>query len=94
MATKSSPKADKVWAYLINNKTATPAQVAKATGVSYGYAYKLMQKIEHTERGVYRRGGSEKHRKKATSRQPKTGWWATLRGFIRRALGGNGSMDD
>jgi hypothetical protein len=45
MATKSSPKADKVWAYLINNKTATPAQVAKATGVSYGYAYKLMQKI-------------------------------------------------
>jgi hypothetical protein len=42
---KQSPKADKVWAYLVNNKTATPAQVAKATGVSYGYAYKLMQKI-------------------------------------------------
>ncbi len=45
MAIKSSPKADKVWAYLVKNKTATPAQVAKATGVSYGYAYKLMQKI-------------------------------------------------
>jgi hypothetical protein len=42
---KQSPKADKVWAYLVKNKTATPAQVAKATGVSYGYAYKLMQKI-------------------------------------------------
>jgi hypothetical protein len=45
MATKSSPKADAVWAYLVEHKTATPAQVAKATGVSYGYAYKLMQKI-------------------------------------------------
>ena len=42
---KQSPKADKVWAYLVKNKTATPAQVAKATGVSYGYAYKLMQNI-------------------------------------------------
>ena len=42
---KPSPKAEKVWAYLGKNKTATPAQVAKATGVSYGYAYKLMQKI-------------------------------------------------
>jgi len=45
MTSKASPKADKVWAYLVDNKTATPAQVAKATGVSYGYAYKLMQKI-------------------------------------------------
>ena len=42
---KPSPKAEKVWAYLGKNKTATPAQVAKATGVSYGYAYKLMQNI-------------------------------------------------
>jgi len=45
MTTKSSPKADAVWAYLVKNKTATPAEVAKATGVSYGYVYKLMQKI-------------------------------------------------
>ncbi len=45
MTKKSSPKADAVWAYLVEHKTATPAQVAKATGVSYGYAYKLMQKI-------------------------------------------------
>jgi hypothetical protein len=45
MATKSSPKAEKVWAYLLKNKLATPAEVAKATGVSYGYVYKLMKKI-------------------------------------------------
>jgi|DEB0MinimDraft_10_1074344.scaffolds.fasta_scaffold73972_2 hypothetical protein len=45
MATKSSPKAEKVWAYLVKNKLATPAEVAKATGVSYGYVYKLMKKI-------------------------------------------------
>jgi hypothetical protein len=45
MTTKSSPKADAVRAYLVKNKTATPAEVAKATGVSYGYVYKLMQKI-------------------------------------------------
>ena len=42
---KQSPKADKVWAYLVKNKTAKPSEVATATGVSYGYAYKLMQKI-------------------------------------------------
>lgn len=45
MTKKSSPKADAVWAYLVEHKTATPAEVAKATGVSYGYVYKLMQKI-------------------------------------------------
>ena len=42
---KQPRKADKVRAYLVNNKAATPAQVAKATGVSYGYTYKLMRKI-------------------------------------------------
>ena len=38
-------KANKVWAYLAKNKTATPAEVSKATGVSYAYVYKLMQRI-------------------------------------------------
>jgi hypothetical protein len=38
-------KADKVWAYLIKNPLATATEVAKATGVSYGYAYKLKSKI-------------------------------------------------
>jgi hypothetical protein len=38
-------KANKVWAYLAKNKTATPAEVSKATGVSYAYVYKLMQNI-------------------------------------------------
>lgn len=42
--TKQS-KAEKVWAYVLKHKTATPAQVAKATKVSYGYVYKLMAKI-------------------------------------------------
>jgi len=45
MARTTSPKAEKVWAYLLKNKLATPAEVAKATGVSYGYVYKLMKKV-------------------------------------------------
>ena len=81
---KPSPKAEKVWAYLGKNKTATPAQVAKATGVSYGYAYKLMQKISSTgENEVcwhnHASGGSEKHRKKAPN------LWGKLRGFFSRS---------
>ena len=42
---KKIKKKDKVWAYLLKNKTATPAEVAKATGVSYPYVYKLMKSI-------------------------------------------------
>ena len=38
-------KADAVWAYLVANPLARPAEVAKATGVSYGYVYKLMSKV-------------------------------------------------
>ena len=34
-----------VWLYLVDNKLATPSEVAKATGVSYAYAHKLMGKI-------------------------------------------------
>ena len=45
MAKKSSPQAEKVWKYILKNKLATPAEVSKATGVSYGYVYKLMNKI-------------------------------------------------
>jgi len=37
-----SPQADKVGGYLAKNPTATPTQVAKATGVSYGYTYRIM----------------------------------------------------
>ena len=44
MSNKTPPKADKVKKYLAKNKDATPAKVAKATGVSYGYVHKLMQK--------------------------------------------------
>ena len=38
-------KADKVWAYLIKNPLALASEVAKAAGVSYGYAHKLKSKI-------------------------------------------------
>ena len=38
-------KAEAVWAYLIANPLARPAEVSKATGVSYGYVYKLMSKV-------------------------------------------------
>lgn len=38
-------KAALVWAYLLDNKLATPAEVAAATGVSYAYAHKLMGKV-------------------------------------------------
>ena len=63
---KPSPKADKVWAYLINNKTATPVQVAKATGVSYVYAYKLMQKIGKTRK----EGFIAEEEAKSTAKKP------------------------
>jgi len=53
MAKKHSPRADKVRAYLVNNKTATPMQVAKATGVSYGYTYKVMFLGGYTRKKVF-----------------------------------------
>jgi len=38
-------KQEKVWAYAIKHKTASAAQVSKATGVSYAYTYKLLKKV-------------------------------------------------
>ena len=38
-------KSDKIWAYKIRNRGATVSEIAKATKTSYGYVYKLMQKI-------------------------------------------------
>jgi len=38
-------KADKVWAYKIRYPQSTTSEIAKATKTSYGYVYKLMQKI-------------------------------------------------
>ena len=52
MTKKPSKKAEKVWKYLLKNTLATPTQVAKATGVSYGYAHKLMSKTS-TPREVF-----------------------------------------
>ena len=45
MAKPKKSKAEKVWAYLLKNKLASPAEVSKATGVSYGYTFKLMKKV-------------------------------------------------
>lgn len=42
----SSKKQKQVWKYLEANPTHTAVQVSKATGISYGYAYKLMRKEE------------------------------------------------
>lgn len=38
-------KQEKIWAYKVANPQATVSETAKATKTSYGYAYKLMQKI-------------------------------------------------
>jgi len=76
MTKKSSPKADAVWAYLAEHQTATPAEVAKATGVSYGYAYKLMQNIANVwENGVVGSTMREERKKeeaKSTAKKPRT----------------------
>jgi hypothetical protein len=42
--TKKS-KTDKVWAYLVEHPLASTSEVAKATGTSYSYTYKLKSKI-------------------------------------------------
>ena len=47
-------KAAAVWAYLIANPLARPAEVSKATGVSYGYVHQLMGKVG-TPREVFER---------------------------------------
>ena len=38
-------KQQKVWAYKVKHPQATTSEIAKATKTSYGYVYKLMQKI-------------------------------------------------
>ena len=38
-------KSELVWAYLIKHPLATPAEVAKATGVSYALAYACKKKV-------------------------------------------------
>ena len=42
---RKSIKKDRVWRYLLKNKTATAKEVAKACGVSYGYARSMMNNI-------------------------------------------------
>ena len=49
MTNKPSPKAEKIMAYMIANKTSTVAEVAKATGTSYGYAHKIITSLGTAE---------------------------------------------
>lgn len=78
MATKPSPKAEKVWKYLLKNKLATPAEVAKATGVSYGYVYKLMKKVG-TPKEVF-----EQEAAKAAEPPQKPSLWEKIRNVFRK----------
>jgi len=41
----TNPKSQLVWNYLLKNRTARPAEVAKATGVSNSHVYRLMNSI-------------------------------------------------
>ena len=45
MGRKKMTKAENVWADLLKNRLASPKEVSTATGVSYGYTYKLMKKV-------------------------------------------------
>lgn len=47
-------KQEAVWQYVVQNPLARPTEVALETGVSYQYAYALMQKIS-TPREVFER---------------------------------------
>ena len=42
---KAKSKADAVWAHLVTNPLARPADVARSTGASYAYVWKLMSKV-------------------------------------------------
>jgi len=42
---KQPIKKEKVISYLTKNPEATPAQVVKATGVTYSYAYKILKGV-------------------------------------------------
>ena len=53
-------KEQKVWKYLLKNKLATPTEVAKATGVSYGYANQLMKRIG-TSREIFEKDTIQAH---------------------------------
>ena len=69
-------KEELVWKYLLKNRLATPTEVAKATGVSYGYAHKLMQRIG-TPREIFEKDVQtdfEKAIKNAPIREPVNVW--------------------
>ena len=69
-------KADAVWAHLVANPLARPADVSKATGVSYGYVYKLMGKVG-TPREVFE---AEAEAADATFLEPTTTCWKCVAG--------------
>lgn len=60
MGRKKMTKAEKVWAYLLKNRLASPKEVSTATGVSYGYTYKLMKKVG-TPKEVFAKDTQNEH---------------------------------
>ena len=62
-------KAEAVWAYLIANPLARPADVSKATGVSYGYVHQLMGKVG-TPREVFEAEAKAKQESFAENSSP------------------------
>ena len=69
-------KAEAVWAYLVANPLARPADVSKATGVSYGYVHQLMGKVG-TPREVFE---AEAEAADATFLEPTTTCWKCVAG--------------
>jgi len=49
---KHGKKQEKIWSYKVDHPLASASEVAKATNTSYGYVYKLFQKIS-TPREVF-----------------------------------------
>jgi len=78
----SSPKADRVWKYLIDNPSAKPKQVSEACGVSYGYAHQLHSKIG-TPPNVRER--QAKFHDTSTDTAPKTNWSMWVGGGVALA---------
>jgi len=73
-----------VWDYLLENKTARPAEVARATGVSYGYVHKLMSKIG-TPREVFE---AEEAAKASTTEVPGNTPTTTIKSVSRSVFVG------
>ena len=64
-------KADKVRAYLKTNPNASPTMTSKVTGVSYGYAYKIV-KEEQANRAAAKVVSKHVEEATSTGKKPQT----------------------